>query len=70
MQLWVRAIFVQFSYSSGRSLLMFAVENALLTVLSQAARYLRDAGIDSRVKQLLKRELGSELVSGFSKKTT
>lgn len=46
---------------------MFAVENALLTVLSQAARYLRDAGIDSRVKQLLKRELGSELVSGFSK---
>lgn len=49
---------------------MFAVENALLTVLSQAARYLRDAGIDSRAKQLLKRELGSELVSGFSKKTT
>ncbi|KAK3743945.1 hypothetical protein QZH41_020284 [Actinostola sp. cb2023] len=44
-----------------RSLLMFAMENAMVLVLSQASRYLRDPGVDPRVKQLLKRELGSEL---------
>jgi len=46
-----------------RSLLMFTMENALIVALSQACRYLRDPGLDPRVKQFLKRELGSELVS-------
>ena len=42
---------------------MFTMENALIIALSQACRYLRDPGLDLRVKQFLKRELGSELVS-------
>lgn len=42
---------------------MFTMENALIIALSQACRYLRDPGLDPRVKQFLKRELGSELVS-------
>ena len=42
---------------------MFTMENALIVALSQACRYLRDPGLDPRVKQFLKRELGSELVS-------
>ena len=41
---------------------MFAVENAVTLALSQASRYLKDPTVDLRVKQLLKRELGSELV--------
>lgn len=44
-----------------RHLLMFAVENAVILALSQASRYLKDPTVDLRVKQLLKRELGSEL---------
>lgn len=52
-----------------RSLLMFTMENALIVALSQACRYLRDPGLDPRVKQFLKRELGSELVSIGSKQT-
>jgi len=40
---------------------MFTMENALIVALSQACRYLRDPGLDPRVKQFLKRELGSEL---------
>lgn len=47
----------------SRSLLMFTMENALIVALSQACRYLRDPALDPRVKQFLKRELGSELVS-------
>ena len=39
------------------------MENALIVALSQACRYLRDPTLDPRVKQFLKRELGSELVS-------
>ena len=46
-----------------RYLLMFTMENALVVALSQACRYLRDPTLDPRVKQFLKRELGSELVS-------
>ena len=42
---------------------MFAVENAVTLALSQASRYLKDPTVDLRVKQLLKRELGSELVN-------
>ncbi|XP_022809524.1 nucleoporin NUP188 homolog isoform X2 [Stylophora pistillata] len=49
------------SESLPRSLLMFTMENALIIALSQACRYLRDPGLDPRVKQFLKRELGSEL---------
>ncbi|CAH3134960.1 unnamed protein product [Pocillopora meandrina] len=49
------------SESLPRSLLMFTMENALIIALSQACRYLRDPGLDLRVKQFLKRELGSEL---------
>ncbi|KAJ7394471.1 hypothetical protein OS493_000282 [Desmophyllum pertusum] len=49
------------SESLPRSLLMFTMENALIVALSQACRYLRDPGLDPRVKQFLKRELGSEL---------
>ena len=45
---------------------MFTMENALIVALSQACRYLRDPGLDPRVKQFLKRELGSELVSIYS----
>ncbi|XP_048580591.1 nucleoporin NUP188 isoform X2 [Nematostella vectensis] len=44
-----------------KNLLMFAMETALVLALSQATRYLRDPSVDPRVKQLLKRELGSEL---------
>lgn len=39
------------------------MENALIVALSQACRYLRDPSLDPRVKQFLKRELGSELVT-------
>lgn len=49
------------SESLPRSLLMFTMENALIVALSQACRYLRDPTLDPRVKQFLKRELGSEL---------
>ena len=42
---------------------MFTMENALIVALSQACRFLRDPTLDPRVKQFLKRELGSELVS-------
>lgn len=49
------------SESLPRSLLIFTMENALIVALSQACRYLRDPGLDPRVKQFLKRELGSEL---------
>ena len=44
---------------------MFAVENTVVLALSQASRYLRDPTVDPRVKQLLKRELGSELVNSL-----
>jgi len=39
------------------------MEQVVLLLLSQAVRYLIDPTVDSRDKQLLKRELSSELVS-------
>ena len=41
---------------------MFLMENSLLLVMSQTMRYLRDPQMNQREKQLLKRELGAELV--------
>jgi len=42
------------------------MENALYIIMSQATRYLRDPGLPTTDKQLLKRELGTEMVSVFS----
>ena len=61
--LCVRVYFHMLRLPYCRYLLMFTMENALVVALSQACRYLRDPTLDPRVKQFLKRELGSELVS-------
>lgn len=44
---------------------MFVMENALYLVMSQAMRLLRDPGLPQTDKQLLKRELGTEMVLGI-----
>lgn len=44
-----------------KSLIMFVMENALYLVMSQAMRLLRDPGLPQTDKQLLKRELGTEM---------
>ena len=49
-----------------RSMLTFVLENSLLVIMSQAVRYLKDPALSLRDKQLLKRELGAELVSRFT----
>lgn len=41
---------------------MYVMENALYIIMSQATRYLRDPNLVSTDKQLLKRELGTEMV--------
>lgn len=38
------------------------MENALYILMSQATRYLRDPNLPSNEKQLLKRELSTEMV--------
>jgi len=51
-------------------LLNYILENALHVALTQCARHLRDASLTSREKQLLKRELATELntfLSGMTK---
>lgn len=45
-----------------RSLIMYVMENALYLVMSQAMRLLRDPSLLQADKQLLKRELGTEMV--------
>ena len=42
---------------------MFVMESALHLIMSQAVRYLREAALAPREKQLLRRELSAELVS-------
>ncbi|XP_071948123.1 nucleoporin NUP188-like [Antedon mediterranea] len=45
-----------------RSVVMFVLENALFLIMSQCLRYLKEpTSVGQRDKQLLKRELGSEL---------
>ena len=44
-----------------KSLINYVLENALYIVMSQATRYLRDPHLPSSEKQLLKRELGTEM---------
>ncbi|XP_056009987.1 nucleoporin NUP188-like [Ostrea edulis] len=44
-----------------KPLIMFVMENALYIVMSQAMRLLRDPGLVQTDKQLLKRELGTEM---------
>jgi nuclear pore complex protein Nup188 len=44
-----------------RPVVMFVLENTLQLLMSQAMRYLREPGLPARDKQLLKRELRSEL---------
>lgn len=46
-----------------RTQLFWVMEQVVLLLLSQAVRYLIDPTIDDHSKQLLKRELSSELVS-------
>ena len=41
---------------------MYVLENCLMLVMSQAVLYLRIPSLSSRDKQLIKRELGAELV--------
>ena len=51
-------------------LLNYILENALHVTLTQSARYLRDSNLTAREKQLLKRELATELntfLSGMTK---
>ena len=43
--------------------LFWLMEQVVLLLLSQAVRYLIDPTVDGRDKQLLKRELSSEMVS-------
>ncbi|XP_062505615.1 nucleoporin NUP188-like [Corticium candelabrum] len=52
--------------TQDRSLLMFVIENCLRLILTDAAIYLRNPGVDPRVKRLLKRELGSDLGSSLT----
>ena len=42
---------------------MFVMENALMLTMTQVMRCIRDPNLSQRDKQLLKRELGAELVS-------
>ena len=46
--------------------MVFVLENALNVIMSQAVQYLRQPQLSSRDKQLLKRELSTELVSAPS----
>lgn len=46
-----------------RHLVLFVLENSLLLIMSQACRYLKEPTLSARDKQLLKRELGADLVS-------
>jgi nuclear pore complex protein Nup188 len=41
---------------------MFVLENALYLTMSQGMLYLKDPSVHPREKQLLKRELGTEMV--------
>ena len=41
---------------------MFVMENALMLMMTQVMRCIRDPNLSQRDKQLLKRELGAELV--------
>jgi len=41
---------------------VFVLENALYLTMSQGMLYLKDPAVHSRDKQLLKRELGTEMV--------
>ncbi|XP_052220538.1 nucleoporin NUP188-like [Dreissena polymorpha] len=50
----------------SKSLVMFVMENALYLTMSQGMLYLKDAEVHQRDKQLLKRELGTELNSILS----
>ncbi|KAK6196211.1 hypothetical protein SNE40_001479 [Patella caerulea] len=45
---------------------IFVMENSLYILMSQSCRYLKDPNLSSREKQLLKRELGTELNSFLS----
>ncbi|WAR31430.1 NU188-like protein [Mya arenaria] len=49
-----------------RSLVMFVLENALYLTMSQGMWYLKDPRVHQRDKQLLKRELGTEMNSILS----
>ena len=40
----------------------FVMENALMLIMTQVMRCIRDPNLSQRDKQLLKRELGAELV--------
>ncbi|XP_019619082.1 PREDICTED: LOW QUALITY PROTEIN: nucleoporin NUP188 homolog [Branchiostoma belcheri] len=44
-----------------KPVVLYILENSLLVLMSQAARYLREPGIPVRDKQLMKRELSTEL---------
>jgi len=43
-------------------MVLFVLENALMLIMSQVMRCIRDPNLSQRDKQLLKRELGAELV--------
>jgi len=45
-----------------RPLVLFVMENALMLMMTQVMRCIRDPNLSQRDKQLLKRELGAELV--------
>jgi len=45
-----------------RWLVMFVLETALYLTMSQAMLYLKNPDVPQRDKQLLKRELGTEMV--------
>ena len=45
-----------------RPMVMFVMENALMLTMTQVMRCIRDPNLSQRDKQLLKRELGAELV--------
>ena len=45
-------------------MLLFVLENAVHLIMAQGMRTFRDPGVPTRDRQLLKRELGSELVRG------
>ena len=58
----VNSVITYLRVSCCRPLVMFVMENALVLILSQSMRHLRDSTLSQRDKQLLKRELGAELV--------
>lgn len=68
MMMFVTAMmtYIYISYVFCRSLIMFVMENALYLVMSQAMRLLRDPSLPQTDKQLLKRELGTEMVHVLS----